>query len=193
MVCCNPLKKKVINMKTVVSFRDLSYDKKRQKYREYSINNGFAYEMKLFVLDTILKGKKKDILPGLDIEMVINNLLVDGYVAYERVFDVKQENRIDYVAIDPVTLITSIDNGKNIWIQYNDNPNMRRFLTEDQILYMTYPIMNANDSLIGQLFTKQIKLYNSDMLNDFMLTYICDKVREYITDIIHQERNFFKK
>ena len=180
-------------MKSEISFRDLPYNKKRQKYREYSVNNGFAYEMKLFTLDRILRGKKRDILPGLDIEMFTNNLLVDGYIAYERVFDTKCENIIDYVAIDPITLTNKIYDDKKIWVQYDDKPNMRRVLTEDQVLYVIYPIIDANDSLIGQLYTKQIKLYNSDMLNDFIMTYISDKVREYITDIIYQERNFFKK
>ena len=175
-----------------ITFKDLSYEDKRKKYRQYAVDNGFAYEMKLFIIDEIAKGFKKEVF-GLPIERYLSNLLIDGYLAFERVFDSKEEEIIDYQIIDPTTLISSINDNKKIWIQYNDNPSMKRILTEDQILYITYPIIDANDSLIGQLYTKQIKLYNHEKLNDFMISYIVKKVKTQLIEILEQERNFFKK
>jgi hypothetical protein len=176
-------------MKSKVRFIDLSYSEKRQKYREFSRENGFAYEMKLYVLDNVLRGKKRNILLNIDIEEMINNLLVDGCVAYERIFD-KNDNIIAYNAIDPISLTLDVRNAK--WIQHEDNPNIKRFLNAEQILYIKYPIIDANDSLIGQIYTKQFKLYNSNKLNDFMLTYICSKLHKYLIDIIKKEKVFFK-
>jgi len=181
-------------IKNEVKFMDLSYEDKRRKYRQYAVQNGFAYEMKLFIMDEISQGLPKEILTGIEIDQYLSNLLVDGYLAFERVFDSKGEKIIDYQSIDPTTLIIGSDSdNKQVWIQYNDNPKMKRFLTEDQILYVIYPIIDANDSLIGQLYTKQIKLYNHEKLNDFMISYIVKKVRIQLIDIIKQEKEFFKK
>jgi len=176
-----------------VNFMDLSYEDKRRKYREYAVQNGFAYEMKLFVMDEISHGLPKEILPGVEIEHYLSSLLVDGYIAFERVFDSKEMKIIYYQSIDPTTLITSEMHNKKVWIQYNDKPELRRILTEDQFLYIKYPIIDANDSLIGQLYTKQIKLYNHDKLNDFMISYIVKKVKMQLDEILEQERNFFHK
>jgi len=176
-------------MKSKIRFIDLSYSEKRRKYREFSRENGFAYEMKLYVLDNVLRGKKRNLLLNIDIEEMVNNLLVDGYVAYERIFD-NNDNIIAYNAIDPISL--SLVDGDIKWVQHEDNPDIKRFLYEEQILYIKYPIIDANDSLIGQIYTKQFKLYNSDKLNDFMLTYICSKVHEQLVDIIKEEKKYLK-
>lgn len=178
----------------IITYDDLSYDEKRKILRRYAYKNGFAYEMKLYITDKILEGMSMKSILDLSIERMIDNLLTDGYVAYERIFNLEGTEIIAYDTIDPITLIVTKDtDNKTIWVQYPDNKNRKRILTEDQILYIVYPIINASDSLIGQLYTKQIKLYNHEKLNDFIITYIVKKLKEQLTDIIKYERNFFKK
>jgi len=185
-------------MKLEKEFKNLSYDKKRKLYRRYARENGFAYEMKLFIMSEISQGMPTEILKEVEIERYLYAMLVDGYVAFERLFDSKQEHIIGYQQIDPVTLTahkefsTENNERKNIWIQYNDKPELKKILTDDQILYVSYPLPDANDSLIGQLYTKQIKLYNNERLNDFMISYIIKKIKTQLIDIINKERDFFK-
>ena len=179
-------------MSSKIKFNDLSYIDRRRKYRQYVVENGFAYEMKLFIMDEIVKDYPIEFLPNVNTEHFVNVLLIDGYVSYERVFDSEQKSIIEYSENDPNSFILNEMHGKKIWIQYNDNPDIKRILTDEQILYISYPVPDANDSLIGQLYTKQVKLYNNDKLNDFMISYIVKKVKIQLDEIIEQERNFFK-
>jgi len=68
------------------------------------------------------------------------NLLIDGYIAYEIVYDKKQKNIVDLSVIDPITLIIATDPGTStmIWIQHPDNPQIRRVLLDSQIIYISY-------------------------------------------------------
>jgi hypothetical protein len=70
----------------------------------------------------------------------LKNLLIDGYIAYEIVYDDKQKNIIDLAPIDPITLIVATDPNTNtmIWIQHPDNPALRRILLDSQIIYISY-------------------------------------------------------
>ena len=70
----------------------------------------------------------------------LKNLLIDGYIAYEIVYDDKQKTIIDLAPIDPITLIVATDPNTNtmIWIQHPDNPALRRILLDSQIIYISY-------------------------------------------------------
>lgn len=70
----------------------------------------------------------------------LKNLLIDGYISYEIVYDDKQKNIIDLAPIDPITLIVATDPNTNtmIWIQHPDNPALRKILLDSQIIYISY-------------------------------------------------------
>ena len=70
----------------------------------------------------------------------LKNLLIDGYISYEIIYDDKQKNVIDLAPIDPITLIVATDPNTNtmIWIQHPDNPALRRILLDSQIIYISY-------------------------------------------------------
>jgi hypothetical protein len=70
----------------------------------------------------------------------IKNLLIDGYISYEIVYDDKQKNIIDLAPMDPITLIVATDPNTNtmIWIQHPDNPALRRILLDSQVIYISY-------------------------------------------------------
>ena len=70
----------------------------------------------------------------------LRTLLIDGYLAYEIIYDDRQKNIIDLAPLDPMTLIVATDPMSNtmIWIQYPDNPQLRRVLLDAQIIYISY-------------------------------------------------------
>lgn len=88
------------------------------------------------------------------------NFLIDGYIAYELVYDNKQKNIIDLQPIDPMTLIVATDPGTGtiVWIQYPDNPQIRRVLLDAQIVYISYS--NSNEFAETSYVENLIRPYN---------------------------------
>lgn len=70
----------------------------------------------------------------------IKGFLIDGYLAFEMVYDDKFKNIIHYNQLDPVTLVPGYEptTGKHIWIQYPEDPQLRRILLDSQIIFMSY-------------------------------------------------------
>lgn len=70
----------------------------------------------------------------------LKSLLIEGYIAFEIVYDKKQKNIIDLLKLDPLTLVPGVDpeSGSMIWIQYPDDPKLRRILLDAQIVYISY-------------------------------------------------------
>jgi len=68
------------------------------------------------------------------------DLLIDGFLSFEIIFDSKQKNIIGLQKIDPITLVVATDPMTNtiVWVQYPDNPQMRRILLDSQIIYISY-------------------------------------------------------
>jgi len=70
----------------------------------------------------------------------IKGFLIDGYLAFEIVYDDKFKNIIHFNQLDPVTLVPGYEptTGKHIWIQYPEDPQLRRILLDSQIIFMSY-------------------------------------------------------
>lgn len=68
------------------------------------------------------------------------NFLIDGFVAFEIVYDDKFKEIIAIKSLDSSTLIPGIDpsTGDNIWIQFPENPEYRRIFLDSQIIYLSY-------------------------------------------------------
>jgi hypothetical protein len=138
------------NRKSSIDYRDRTYLEKRKTLRQLSIKD----EIKNFidiVTDDIwdsIKGfyshpKYDPIRKIVDVEDIsfyhtIKVLLIDGYLAYEVIYDDKQKNIIDISSLDPITMIVKPAENENTWIQHPDNDNLRRFLKDSQILYFSY-------------------------------------------------------
>ena len=74
--------------------------------------------------------------------------LVEGFLAFEIVYDDKGKNIIGFKELDPVTLQPSVEkqpNGSylNIWIQYPQDEKKRRILYDSQIIYISYAKGNS--------------------------------------------------
>ena len=70
----------------------------------------------------------------------MKDLLIDGFIAFEIVYDSKQKNIVDIVKLDPLTLVVASDpeTGTIVWVQYPDDPKLRRVLLDAQIIYISY-------------------------------------------------------
>ena len=113
------------------------------------------------------------------------NFLIDGYIAYEIVYDNKQKNIIDLQPLDPMTLIIAIDPGSGtiVWIQYPDNPQIRRVLLDAQIIYISYT--NNNEFAETSYVENLIRPYNQlKMLEQTRLLYNINQAAIYKKFII---------
>lgn len=113
------------------------------------------------------------------------NFLIDGYIAYEIVYDNKQKNIIDLQPIDPMTLIVATDPGSGtiVWIQYPDNPQIRRVLLDAQIIYISYT--NNNEFAETSYVENLIRPYNQlKMLEQTRLLYNINQAAIYKKFII---------
>lgn len=71
---------------------------------------------------------------------LIRTLLTDGYIAYEIVYDDKDKNIVNFISLDPSTLMPTIDpiSREPIWVQNADDPANRRLLLDSNIIYISY-------------------------------------------------------
>jgi hypothetical protein len=77
---------------------------------------------------------------GIKAWYMMRDLLIDGFIAYEIVYDKKQRNITDIIKLDPITLVPATDpeSGTIVWIQYPDDAKLRRVLLDAQIIYISY-------------------------------------------------------
>ena len=122
---------------------------------------------------------------GLTAWNYFKNFLIDGYIAYEIVYDNKQKSIIDLQPIDPMTLVVATDPGTAtiVWIQYPDNPQIRRVLLDAQIIYISYS--NNNEFAETSYVENLIRPYNQlKMLEQTRLLYNINQAAIYKKFII---------
>jgi len=79
---------------------------------------------------------------------LFRQFLVEGFLAFEIVYDDKGKNIIGFKELDPVTLLPSVEKQPdgsylNIWIQYPEEEKKRRVLYDSQIIYISYAKGNS--------------------------------------------------
>jgi len=71
--------------------------------------------------------------------------LVDGFLAFEIIYNDKQTEIIGFKELDPVSLMPAIDpeTGKKMWVQYQGQGIKERNLWDSQITYISYSQVNS--------------------------------------------------
>lgn len=74
--------------------------------------------------------------------------IIDGFLAFEIIYDDRGENIIGFKELDAVTLVPSVEkqiDGTfiNTWTQYPQDPKRKRVLYDPQIIYISYAKGNA--------------------------------------------------
>ena len=115
----------------------------------------------------------------------LRTLLIDGYLAFEIIYDDRQKAIIDLAPLDPLTLIVATDPMSNtmVWIQFPDNPQLRRVLLDSQIIYISYS--NNNEYGDTSYIEGLIRPYNQlKMLEQAKLLYNINQASLYKKFII---------
>jgi len=90
---------------------------------------------------------------------MMRDYLIDGYVAIEIVWDDKKKNVIYFNRLRPETLVPAYEPAiGNLWIQFPEDPQLRRIFLDSQIVFISYSTQNdfAETSYVEGL----IKPYN---------------------------------
>lgn len=70
---------------------------------------------------------------------MMKDYLIDGHVAVEMVYDDKNKNVIHYNRLKPETLVPAYEPSiGNLWIQYPEDPQLRRVFLDSQIIFVSY-------------------------------------------------------
>lgn len=95
--------------------------------------------------------------------------LVDGYLAFEIIYNDSQTEIIGFKELDPITLMPAVDKktNKKIWYQYKDNPGKERKLFDSSIIYISY----------GSMSTASRVSYTERLIRSFNLMRIMEVTR----------------
>jgi hypothetical protein len=74
---------------------------------------------------------------------MMKDFLIDGYLSAEIIYDDKKKNIIGFNALRPDTLVPAYEpNVGHLWIQYPEDPQLRRIFLDSQIVYISYSSQN---------------------------------------------------
>lgn len=74
---------------------------------------------------------------------LVKDFLVDGYVAMEIVYDDKKKNIVAFNRLRPETIVPAYEpNVGHLWIQYPEDPQLRRIFLDSQIVFISYSTQN---------------------------------------------------
>jgi hypothetical protein len=74
---------------------------------------------------------------------LMKDFLIDGYVAMEIVWDDKKKNIIHFNRLRPETLVPAFEQSiGHIWIQYPEDPQLRRIFLDSQLIFISYSTQN---------------------------------------------------
>jgi hypothetical protein len=90
---------------------------------------------------------------------MMRDFLIDGYIAIEMVWDDKKKNIIAFNRLRPESIVPAYEpNVGHLWIQFPEDPQLRRIFLDSQIVFISYSTQNdfAETSYVESL----IKPYN---------------------------------
>lgn len=74
---------------------------------------------------------------------MMKDFLIDGYLALEIIYDDKKKNIIGFNRLRPETLVPAFEPTiGHLWIQYPEDPQLRRIFLDSQLVYISYSTQN---------------------------------------------------
>lgn len=74
---------------------------------------------------------------------LMKDFLIDGYIAMEIVWDDKKKNIIHFNRLQPQTIVPAFEPSiGHLWIQYPEDPQLRRIFLDSQIVFISYSTQN---------------------------------------------------
>lgn len=163
------------SLKKNISFFDKNYSKKREQLRTFAVQDEIEEILDVITDEAIVFDESNymayaeyngQISKAIEEEIgdVYNNIynyfgfndnasawnyfrkwLIDGYLAFEIVYNDKQTEIIGFKELDPISLMPGLDtdNGKKVWVQYKGQGVKERKLWDSQIIYLSYSQINS--------------------------------------------------
>ena len=74
---------------------------------------------------------------------MMRDFLIDGYIAIEMVWDDKKKNIIAFNRLRPESIVPAYEpNVGHLWIQFPEDPQLRRIFLDSQIAFISYSTQN---------------------------------------------------
>jgi hypothetical protein len=74
---------------------------------------------------------------------MMKDFLIDGFIAVEFIYDDKKKNIIGFNRLRPETLVPAYEpNVGHLWIQFPEDPQLRRIFLDSQIAFISYSTQN---------------------------------------------------
>jgi hypothetical protein len=163
------------SLKKNISFFDKNYSKKREQLRTFAVQDEIEEILDVITDEAIVFDESNymayseyngQISKSIEEEIgdVYNNIynyfgfndnasawnyfrkwLIDGYLAFEIVYNDKQTEIIGFKELDPISLMPGLDtdSGKKVWVQYKGQGAKERKLWDSQIIYLSYSQINS--------------------------------------------------
>ena len=163
------------SLKKNISFFDKNYSKKREQLRTFAVQDEIEEILDVITDEAIVFDESNymayaeyngQISKSIEEEIgdVYNNVynyfgfndnasawnyfrkwLIDGYLAFEIVYNDKQTEIIGFKELDPISLMPGLDteSGKKVWVQYKGQGAKERKLWDAQIIYLSYSQINS--------------------------------------------------
>jgi len=98
----------------------------------------------------------------------VKKFLIDGYLAYEIIWDNSNTNIIGFKELDPISLTPKIyEDGTRGWVQYPLDAVKKRELTDAQVIFLSYSAIN-NENRVS---------YTERLIRSFNLLRIMEQSR----------------
>ena len=163
-------------MEKKVSYLDKSYLEKRKILRNFHFMNSDCYDLTNMVRYKILE-RIDDEKELIDVNNLIKTILVDGYVAFEKIYDGDKLSNL--IRIDPLTFNMELIDGELVWFMNKGEENSR-ILKKEQIIYVSF---NNED------FTSFVEMVYMKVVNKTTEWTI----KSVIDDVVKSYEENFKK
>src|ERR1035437_3660712 len=135
------IKDEVRDFVTTIADEVIVYNDDKKFCKPRSLPDEYSQEIKDKYQETFEKIYSKfGFNDGISAWYYIKGFLIDGYLSFEIVYDDKFKNIIHFNQIDPATVVPGYEptTGKHIWIQYPEDPQLRRILLDSQMVFISY-------------------------------------------------------
>ena len=128
----------------MIPFEDRDYLSKREELRRLAKEPEISHCVDTLA-DEIYIHVRYHGLENLISWQAIKHLLIDGFIAFESIYETKQKLsgnkhvRIGLKELDPATLVPTINSeSEKVWVQYPEDANLKRVFYPSQIVYISY-------------------------------------------------------
>ena len=138
------IKDEIRDFVSIIADEAIVYDDDRDFCEPKFISNDYSTEVKDKYQEVFEKVyHRMGFADSITAYNYMKDFLIDGYIALEIIYDDRNKNIIGFNRLRPDTLVPAYDKAiGNLWIQYPEDPQLRRIFLDSQIIYISYSSQN---------------------------------------------------